>query len=596
MTCMRRRLYCMLLALLPVAWCQAQDLDRVLPDPVPEQFNDMPEPEQSTDTLESVFDTTLTGASTDEEVLVSRLNRLILIGDEALLEERPSSSGDALTVREVSLLQQALGDGLVPFPYIGQPVSEESLQRLRFSLESLMSVLGKPYSLVYLPPQDITDGVVQVVVKASSLAALGVAGNQYFASDDYLRRLPLPKNAAIDSNALLTGMERINRNPFRQASLTVSPGHEPLTTDILVQVQEQRPWRVFSGINNTGTATTRENRWSTGATWGNVFGRGHVMTLQLSGDRDFRHSRAISGNYTLDLPNADGLTVFGAYSEIQGIVPEPLNQQGKSYQLGVNWDHNLGTATGRFQHGLQFGLDYKYSDNNLDFVAPPVIFPITGSETEIVQGRLAYNASLQDSLGITRGSIALTASPGGLVSGNQDADFANTRAGASADYSYASLTLARDTMLSGWLSGWTWALSTTLQQASGNLLGSEQLSAGGSRGGRGYEEGEIIGDEGLLFTQQLLLPNLPFLSLWLDSMDGREAIRPYLFQDYAKTANVDKLPGEADYELFSVGAGFSYRFDRYVTASLAYGWQLRGSGSSASGKNRAAHFSIEFAY
>lgn len=385
------------------------------------------------------------------------------------------------------------------------------------------------------------------------------------------------------------GIDRINANAFRQAAAKFSKGEQPATVDLVVQTNERFPLRAFTGINNTGSPSTSEDRFVAGVNWGNAFGRADQMTLQWTSDYDAKYSRAVSGNYIADLPGGNSLTLFGAFSEIESKTTPDFDQAGESWQVGLNVDVPLAPHGPRYEHRLQFGLDFKSSDNNLDFLQPPFIIPVVDNRTHILQARAQYRGTLQDARGSTSFGAKLTASPGGLTSDNEDETFEAARAGAEATYFYGNLNLFRDTRLA---QGWNWTLQAEFQQANGNLLGSEQMSGGGFYSVRGYEEGEVIGDNGFLIRQELLLPPLRPLRL----TGTPDMFRAFLFLDYAQLCNQDQLEGEGTTDLFSLGAGFNYQLSRHLSAQFAYGWQLEDSGSSSSGDDQRAHFNLNLSF
>lgn len=533
------------------------------------------------------------GAQADEVVLVPALKQLQLVGrpDLAGAEHQQDSIvrhgvPDVLHNPEVDMLLQ---------DYLHNPVSEASLKRLQRSIRLYLSGEGFPYSLVYLPEQDITEGRIRIVVKESVIGAIKVEGNRYFSDQDYLQHLPLRVGDPLDGSLLDPALQAINNNQYRNAKVKLMRGSEPGTTDVVLITRDKKTWQAFIGYNDSGSLSTDEHRLLSGFAWGNLFGLDHSINMQWTSDPKAAYSRSLSGNYQMPLgPNWE-LTILGAYSETEANLPPPMEMRGKSWQLGARLNRQLAPLFSQYQHSLELAWDFKSSDNNLDFILPPFVIPVTDNLTEIVQFGIRYQASYPDEYGYTRGAAALFMSPGGLTHNNQDDDFSATRAGAESDYLYAKLNIFRDTPLKSVLTGMNWQIKASYQWASGNLLGSEQLSAGGMHTVRGYEQGEVIGDQGLLLSQELLLPGIS-TSTWLGAHSNRDRLRLYLFQDYAKIWNVDRLIGEKSFELHSFGLGARYQFGSWVNASLAYGWQLKDSHSSDTGDSQKLHLSLRISY
>ena len=537
----------------------------------------------------------LGGAQPGETVLLAELKQIILLEDASQLGTIQLAAGPTSNLPEFPHLDTEPLRGVIDL-FVGESVSQESIQRLRLSLGLVLAEQGYPFSLVYTPPQDITDGVLQIVVKESQLGSLKINGGQYFSEQSYFGRLGLEPGGKIDSKAIQVGLDRINSNPFRSAAVQAERGAEPATTDVVLQVRERRPYRVFAGYNNTGTDVTTEDRMFVGFTLGNVWGLAHLMTLQATADFDVKHSKALSGNYSMDLPHNHNLSFSGAYSEIESVPNGGLDQEGTSWQTSVNYTIPLQSQKKEYRHHLEFGFDYKSSDNNLELNLPPFIIPISDNLTRVAQARIKYGGTLSDAWGSTRFGLELTYAPGGIGANNDDTSFAGSRALATADYLYGNITLFRDTPLSGGrFTGSSWTIRGELQLSDTNLLSSEQFSAGGSGSVRGYEEGEVIGDNAFFISQEFLLPAMnPILDLHFQRYTG--SLRPFVFYDYARTWNTDKLAGEKPFNLMSVGTGIRYQVSRNATFNFAYGWQLKDSGSSFTGDNSRAHVMLQLSY
>jgi hemolysin activation/secretion protein len=562
-------------------------LDRVLPEPVPKQVDPV-------ESMEAVTAKDLEElglriwAAPGEEVVLEELKGVRVVGSpEDVDPARVSEENPWVCEVGDPALREAILSVLAA--HTGNPASLESLDRLAQAVRLVLAEAGPPFSIVYLPPQDITGGFLHLVVQESVLGELRVEGNVHFSDRSYRSRLPLRPGDPLDMTAIGDGLDRINLNPFRDAAARFAKGAEPGTADLVLQANDRRPWRLFAGYNNTGSETTSEDRVLAGVNWGNAFGRADQMSLQWTSDPGAEYSRAVSSNYTTDLPSGNSLTGFGAYSEIESKTTPDFDQAGESWQAGFNLDIPLSSLSQTFEHRLQFGVDFKSSDNNLDFIQPPFIIPVVDNRTHIVQARAQYRGTLKDDLGSTSFGVKLTASPGGLSSDNEDEAFEAARAGAEARYLYGNLDLFRDTRLPR---GWNWTIQAEFQQANGNLLGSEQMSGGGMYSVRGYEEGEVIGDNGFLVRQELLLPPLrPLRGRGIPDM-----LQIFLFLDIAQLWNEDQLEGEGTTELYSIGAGFSYQLSRHLTAQFAYGWQLEDSGLSSSGKDHRAHFNLNLSF
>jgi len=577
-----------LLVLNTIQFSRAQDLNDLIPKKVPQQI--APTKEQS---LQAINRAANFGATNDEDVILKKLKGLIFLDSPDALKQEPATymGTKILDVSLFTFLQDE-SFSVAANTFIGLPVSRESLKRLERMTSIHLKQLGRPFTVVFLPEQDITDGYVQIVVLESNFTGeIEVQGNQYFSDEQYQQWIRQSKNDVINTHNLNQDIDWINRNPFRTATVIASPGDEQGTTKLIIKAREKKPVRVYTGFNNTGSQSTTEDRALVGVNWGNAFGLGHQLNMQLTSDLDFKRSKSLSGSYNFDTTWRHSVSVSAAYSETDGIVQEPFSLKGKSGQMGVFYTLPFSPKmTGNYTHSLNIGADFKVSDNNFDFAD----IPISDNLTHVIHGKIQYSVSLVDSYGSTNGSITLIAAPGGLTSRNEDEFFKLSRSNASANYIYSTLNLTRNTQLTGILSGWQWRVRGKLQLSNSNLIGSEQFGAGGSNSVRGYEEGEVFGDEGVLFSQEVIAPMMSLTKM--ANMTMPDSLSLFLFQDYAQTRSVVKLPDEKNFILHSIGVGFRYQLAQLLTVNASYGHQLKDSGSSDTGKDHRLHLSMQLSF
>ncbi len=69
--------------------------------------------------------------------------------------------------------------------YIGLPIRQALLDSLRSAISQYYGSINRPFVSVAIPKQDVTDGVIQVVVVEGRLGKLGVEGNRWFDAAQY---------------------------------------------------------------------------------------------------------------------------------------------------------------------------------------------------------------------------------------------------------------------------------------------------------------------------------------------------------------------------------------------------------------------------
>ncbi len=517
----------------------------------------------------------------DDRVLVPALTGLaFLAGAEKFRSEGAPAAG--LQVSGEPLLETAEFTALVS-PYLGQPLTRRTLDRLTREVVLHFRQRGRPVVDVLVPEQNISSGHVQILVMQGRLGEVRVEGNRWFTAGQIASSVRAPRGEIIEGAPLLADLVWINRNPFRQVDLVFMRGRGQAETDVVLRTRDRHPLRLYAGYEDSGNALTGYDRVLAGVNWGNAFGRDEQLNYQLSASPDFKKLVAHSGSYIMPLPHLrHTLTVFGSYAESQ---PELAGGffalAGRSWQASARYRLPL-AARGAWTSEFTAGADFKRSNNNLSFGGTQVF----AEETDVVQGILAFSTRHADRRGTTTGELTLALSPGGLTAGNHTPAYQAARGGARPDYAYAKLEVERVMKLS---STWSWLARGTAQLASTNLLGSEQLGLGGAGSLRGYEEREANGDDGFVLVNELHGP--------ARNLGSGGRLDPFVFVDFGVVGRHDPLPVEPGRStLASAGLGLRYNWRGHLSVRADYGWQLKASGVSDGRREARGHLSVVLAY
>ena len=473
----------------------------------------------------------------------------------------------------------------IGFISLGQPISNDLLTRIRLAIGDYFTGIGETFSRVSIPVQDISSGTIQVVLIRGRVGKIRGAGGRYFSSRSYISAVDLAPGELLTVNELERAADWINLNPFRHATISASPGSRLGEVDLLVHAQDEFPLRVYAGVDDQGQQVTGENQAFVGLNWGNVTGLGDQLDYQHTSALRPYHLHADSISYTLPLPWRNLLVISGSKAQMRPYLPAPLDQLGKSSQAGLRYEIPLPTSAPGGSQMMSFGVDYKTTNNNIEFAQIPVI----GNTSAIFQAVVKYAGTTLDRRGVTSWGVELVGSPGDAVGGNNDAAFGQQRFGAHARYAYLNMNLQRDTRLPD---DFTWSTQLQGQWASGNLLGSEQLSFGGASLNRGYDPGAVYADEGFDLRNELRLPPVSPLRSLL-RMHVSDQLQALVFWDYGIGIVRFPLPQERrQYVLSSVGPGLRYALGQHLSASIDYGWQLIRVDTDRMPRNGRVDFSL----
>jgi hemolysin activation/secretion protein len=509
-----------------------------------------------------------------EVIWLDKLKGVRFVSSAKEIRTEGVSGGAAIEPGDVSLAQSEDFAAIVQ-PYIGQPVSINSLDQLSSAVVKYYRDHDRPIVNVFAPRQNITSGYVQIVVVEGRVGETKATGARWFSNDDLHDDLRLHAGDPISGALLREDLDWANRNPFHQSDLVFAPGDGPGLTDVTLKTEDHFPLRLFAGFNDAGNQYTGDWRYFTGFNYGNLFGLDQQISYQYSTAEDANLFTAHSGSWVIPLPWRHLLTIYGSYGQSSANVPGTsglFHSEGTSWQTSLRYEVPL-RAPVNMTHSLLAGFDFKESNNNLAFGGMPV-FSNTPADT--AQFVLGYQASYTDPYGTTSGSIMGYFSPGGITSADSSEAYAMQRYDAKSYYVYGQLNVQRVTKLP-W--NFTWTERGELQESDQNLLPSEQIGLGGFDTVRGYDEREADGDSGFLISSEIATPAFSLGNL-VGLAQASDQLQLLAFVDYGGTSLHHQGPDDTNpnTNLLGVGPGLRYAISPYMSFRFDYGFQLIKTG------------------
>jgi hemolysin activation/secretion protein len=477
--------------------------------------------------------------------------------------------------------------------YLGHPLTINVIFKLQRDIILYCRDKNRPLVDVIVPKGQALDpdnAALQVWFLEGKVSNIDVdnPGRKWFSDQAIRSQVRLQQGDVVDSGILLSDLDWLNRNPFRQVDVlfrqtTNAVGINALgKSDIVLKVQDRFPVRFYGGYENTGTEVTGKDRFVLGLNAGQVFGWDHQFNYQYTTDTGFDLLQAHSASYEVPLPWRHYVTVFGSYVDAKSQFQDnanDFNSRGESYQVGLRYNVPL-VNLGRYRHQLTGGLDFKDSNNNLEFGGGTVL----DSSTQIAQLQGAYSGVLSDPWGQTSWGVEGFYSPGDVTGRNDDEHFNELRIGSKANYVYGRFSLERVTQLP---LGFTSFVRGSLQLANERLLPSELYGLGGYRSVRGYPERLVNGDEGWGLNVELRSPPMDLGRLTHDPSE-HAYLQPLAFFDYGSAHIVDpEFNEDRNVDLASVGLGLRFTVGRNLAFRFDYGFQLMEKGLS--GRDTNAH-------
>jgi hemolysin activation/secretion protein len=555
----------LVLALLAAQAAHAQDFERRLPKPPPKP-----------DTPEVAVPPETPSAAEDATQLVPELKGLVFVTspDAVRTDGIDSVPGGGVDTHAVPLLD-GIADQLRA--RLGQPLTRGDLSAITRLVQQAYRGAERPFVDVSVPPQKVASGVIQIIVTEYRVGEVRVTGNRYFSTGLIRSMGKLEPGQPLTLPRLRKALDDYNQNPFLTVNGVVEPGATLGTSDVVLEAKDRFPLRIYGGYDNQGVPTLGRDEWFAGFNWGNVLGTGQVLSYQYTRSFENRYwSHSASDVIPLD-PN-NRLLIFGAYATQKPLLAPVFRSEGHSGQLSGRFVHDVPMPLG-VRSSFQFGLDYKRTDNNLEFFG----FRLLDSAVEVFQFPLIFTATIDDKMGQTVLENQFVISPGNITKYNKDIYMRLLVPFSDASYGYDRASITRITRLPY---KFAWILRGMVQFATGNLPYSEQLAAGGIGSVRGYDPNAALGSEGVMLKSEI---DTPAFSLFAKDGKFADQLQFGLFLDYANLWQQRRIPDSPrNAELASIGGNVHYTLGRYLDVEVEVGHQLRRAPFARDRQTRAA--------
>lgn len=477
-------------------------------------------------------------------------------------------------------------------PFTGKASDFGTLQQAVEALEQAYHARGYHVVKVLMPEQELQGGVVKLTVLEVRIGTVAIEGNKHFDNANIRRSIPRLKEGSVpDLDKISMNIRVANENPARKTQLILQGGDSKDTTNALLKVVDEKPWKVGVTLDDTGNDQTGSYRLGFLAQHANLFNLDHLLTLQYTTSPDHLNKVSIyNAGYRIPLYSlGDSIDLYGGYSDVDsGTIQSgvlSLNVSGKGSFAGVRYNQNL-TRIGSYEHRILYGFDYRRFENSIDLVGFSGLQ--LGTVTEAMPISIGYAGSRAFSGGSEVSGWASISQniPGGnkgetddyrMVRSDAFAEFTLLRAGATAIYAFPADIQGRFTVAGQY----TWM----------PLIPGEQFGIGGQGSVRGFGEREFADDIGMAGSVEVYSPNIfKFIKI------PNSQLKALVFYDAGYLERNKPQPREDEYRnAASTGAGLRLAIDRYLSASTDYAFVVGPQGRHGSGTGRW-HFKVSLMF
>lgn len=393
---------------------------------------------------------------------------------------------DSIAVKNVTLLRKEEQKELID-PYIGRCNGIHALNTLANAFTQRYIEKGYITSRVYVAPQDISDGEVELYAVEGKIAR--VVSDNAKTSGAFMGL----ETEVLHLGDLESSIAQVNRLRSNKTTMNLVPGELEGSTDVILNSQETLPFFGSLGINNYGSDATGKLQLYGGFTWENFFGFSDIFSINMNTtDKQQLGKKSFGNSYTYSVPLGKWLWEAElsrfTYSQTISGLNDSFISHGESevYSLGTTYKF-FHTRTQNIELNAQIA-----QKKNLSTIEGTVI---DSSTYNLSVGRAGAKYVYQQP---TWETYALVDYHHGLNAFNPTTegmlkhDFSKwTLAVGGSKYFNATLPL-------------TYQFSGYAQYSNDLLYSVEQISIGGSYSVRGFQTQNISGNSGWYARNDLM--------------------------------------------------------------------------------------------
>jgi hemolysin activation/secretion protein len=414
------------------------------------------------------------------------------------------------------------------------------MQQIAATVTEYYRSAGYVLAQAFIPAQEVVDGVVEIEVLEGTLGNVLVEGNKRYKYEllakPFQDLIDAPVTAQGIETAILTAGDYPGVNLFG----VFQPGKEVGSSDMVLRVQDEKPFEATVRYDNHGTRFTGNKRIFVDMSFNNLPMTEAGDRLTVTALRQYDPKNAFFGEFRYERPFfLPGLTLGAAYAHNPFEVGAELaaaNLSGESKVANVYLRKSLIRSR---QRNLWGTLGWKRSE---ELTKSKGVQLETKDHQSAATGEFRYDSIDAENQAINQGRLGVTVGLGDILGGNDAQTAVNqvvnpsrfdatTNKSASNDFAKVTASYTRLQILTEQQS----LLVRLDGQFSNSLLASlEQYSIGGPNSVRAFPVSEFQVDTAAFASAEWTI-NAPGFSdaKFTDDLTWGQVLRVSFFADYA---------------------------------------------------------------
>lgn len=245
---------------------------------------------------------------------MNRFFRVIVAIFSTILLSYQLQAEEKITNNDTYLIDKIVIDGIenknnkilidkIIEPFLGKELSFKDFKIIRDKINTFYIDNGELFVKIIIPKQDISDAELELLVVKGKVDRVYVEGNKYYSSDFITKGFSLKKGDLLDHDKMIESLLMLNDYTDLSVKSFPKKGTDFATADILLQVEDEKPFHFTATYDNLGSKSTSKNRATLSLFHGNTITDGDEIDLSYTLGLKQSNTKLLRTNYAFRVGN-----------------------------------------------------------------------------------------------------------------------------------------------------------------------------------------------------------------------------------------------------------------------------------------------------
>lgn len=163
--------------------------------------------------------------------------------------------------------------------YQGECLGVADIQKISSVMTNDLVAHGYVTTRIRVPQQNLVGGALALQVMPGLLHAVHLSKH---ARTSWKDAFPIRPGDVLNERDLEQGLEQMERVPSQDVHMAIQPAQEVGASDLMIDVKQQKPWRLAFDVNDAGSSGTGRVQGSVTAELDNPFGANDMFHVGLN--------------------------------------------------------------------------------------------------------------------------------------------------------------------------------------------------------------------------------------------------------------------------------------------------------------------------